>query len=209
MFQLIHSNLVIEDNSEFTDSESIVDSYVSSVAISDSKFSRLSSVDNTLKIVGSTLNITNCEFDNITTSDNSELIEVAFDSILNVEGLSLSNSTLPFLELISASADVKRLTLNSVTSENRIIIVDSVYRLVIDGLTMRGVYSINSEPFEIYRSSVNLLKNVDIIDFDQAPLIIKNSQVEIVDSMKLTNCSLPAVVENSLVKVISNSTFEL
>lgn len=59
MFQLIHSSLIIQDNSEFSDSESIVDSFVSTVSIVDSTLNQVKSVDNALKIVGSTLNITN------------------------------------------------------------------------------------------------------------------------------------------------------
>lgn len=133
---------------------------------------------------------------------------MAFESVLNVDKLTFIDSTLPFLELISARADIKRLILDSVTSESRMITVDSADNLKIDGLTMRGVYSANSKPLEIYRSSVTLLANIHIFDLSQAPVSIKNSRVEVVDSLRLTNCSSTATIENSVVNVIANSTFE-
>ena len=79
---------------------------------------------------------------------------------------------------------------------------------MIEDFSMKNVNSLSSYPFKIYRSTANLITNVSISDIDQVPMLFKNSQIETFDNLRVTNCSHPVTVDNSVVKVIANSAFE-
>lgn len=63
-------------------------------------------------------------------------------------------------------------------------------------------------PFSIEKSDVKEIKNITISNLQQSPLVIKYSQIWLVDDLKILNCQQNLQVSDSVITQLINSYFE-
>ena len=154
VFQLILSNIAISDNTHFLNSNGILDTYVSSVTLSDSKFYDLSFKDAALKMASSTIKITNCEAFNISSTDGSPLMGISFESVLSINGFKFYNSSTPFIELLASTPTLEGLHITNIIADRTVINIGEDTNFSIKNSVISQIRSNNANPFVIYRSGI-------------------------------------------------------
>jgi hypothetical protein len=125
--QLIMANLEISNGTKFIDSSSVIDSYISTVTITDSYFFNLEVKSNILKLTSSTVIIRDIEVYNITSEGQSFVMGVSFESDLTIDGFIFHNSTLGMIDLLSSTASINRLKVSGIKITEEILHMDGNY----------------------------------------------------------------------------------
>ena len=97
VFQLISANLEINNNTVMYNEGALIDSFVSTVTMSDSQFYDLITTFSAFTITSSTLNTSNLTISNISATDNLSLFTVTLDSVLSMDTMTYHSSFVSFL----------------------------------------------------------------------------------------------------------------
>ena len=97
VFQLISANLEINNNTVMYNEGALIDSFVSTVTMSDSQFYDLTTTFSAFTISSSILNTSNLTIHNISATDNLSLFTVTLDSVLSMDTMKYHSSFVSFL----------------------------------------------------------------------------------------------------------------
>ena len=96
-FQLISANLEINNNTVIYNEGAVIDSFVSTLTLSDSQFYSLNTTFSAFTITSSTLRTSNIVIHNISATDNLALFTVTLDSSLDMNRMTYHSSSVPYL----------------------------------------------------------------------------------------------------------------
>ena len=120
--QMISAGLQIEDNTNFKNQTSVLDVFSSSLAISNSSFVSLTPTSSCIKITSSSAIFQNITANYINSSINSSLfISISLGSIVDINGLNYSSSTVPFLNVESSYFNISNFILINVKWNSYVI----------------------------------------------------------------------------------------
>lgn len=103
-FQLIIGALTIQNGTDIYQQNKVLDSFQSTVIISDTTIHDFTEAETAIKITSSSVNLTNVEIYNAISLLPLPLLRIAFESTVGVNGLKYYDSQATFLTFLTSSA---------------------------------------------------------------------------------------------------------
>ena len=183
VFQLISANLEI-NNTVMYNEGALIDSFVSTVTVSDSQFYDLATTFSAFTITSSTLVASNLTINNISATDNLALFTVTLGSILSMDTIAYHNSLVSFLTCLNSDMNIASLNIYNITSESRAITLSGLTSMRAHNWSISNVESTgDSTIFRIESSQINMMQNVTLNKINQVPFNLRRTNIEIVDKL--------------------------
>ena len=208
VFQLIQGSLIIQNGWTFSREVSLIDCFISQLSISNSQFYSDTISEYLIKITSSTASIINWTFYGQSSTDNSGLIQTSFGSNLTASGISYSNSTLPFINSLSSTLSLSGISLSNLSSSNPILSIDGSTNTHIRNSVMSTLNSTNYDPFTISNSEFSDITNLTMSGITNNPIYIINSNITLIDGIKISSWALDIVFDMSSITLMKNSVFQ-
>lgn len=205
LFQLVQANLVIRNGTKFYSGGSIVDSFISTLVLADLVVYSSSIVEYGIKVTSSTATISKCSFYNLTSPDATDLIQVSFDSNVNMSSVRFYDSHLSFMHSLSSTVAVIGLSLSNLTSTTTILSFDGATKSSIRDSDIASISSPGRYPFIISSSVFTSIANLTISNISDSPVVVKKSSIASIDDLHVSKCASEVILESSFVAKFSNS----
>ena len=102
MFQLISASLNIQNSSNITQQNSILNLFFSNVTITDSSITDINMIESSMTITSSVLSLFKITVSDVNSSDDHYLIFVTLDSVISTNNLNFSDSESNLLNIVDA-----------------------------------------------------------------------------------------------------------
>lgn len=205
---MISSNLKIQNNTLIYNEGAIIDTFVSTLTVSDSIFHDLDTTFSVFTITSSTINASNMTFYDITATDNLAILTVTLDSVMNLNSIMFYNSLVPFATCLTSDAAISNVHLSNITSNAVVLNLKSLKSLTMESVMIDNVLNTFSSNAFIIDSSVgSLIKNVTIKNIHQVSLKISNSMITTIDELMITNSHEGPLFDTSQISIMKNSIF--
>ncbi|CAI2378198.1 unnamed protein product [Moneuplotes crassus] len=202
-FQLIFASLSITAGSEIFNEPLVVDSFVSTLEVSDIVIKNFITGGVTIRGVSSTMTLNNLTVQDFTMNNQSDYIFDALDSTV-----SITNSTSIMFRIRSSAVAIQGLTYETINNAEELGIISECYNSSISKL-ISTLSEVSGKNLLRIESSQNInLSDVQFENTQHSGLRILSSNITSVTNMKLKNCTEGLYIESSTVESINNSTLE-
>ena len=118
LFQLISGQMTILNGSSFENQAQLINSFSSSLSISDTEFSDISVEESSLVLIGTSFSIDDVDIFNITHGNNytSYFILCTLDSSLVMTDVSYTQADVGILTVLDSDAEIDQVEIRNVTS---------------------------------------------------------------------------------------------
>ena len=197
IFQLIQANIIFRNGVKIYNSQSIINSFISTFTISDSLFYNITAVYYAFKMISTNANISNWVFKQITTNNSSSLFQASFESTMYIQNITFANSSLPLLSSTSSDIAMQYIIIDHIISSNSLIdIRDSLNFKYLDSvLTLSN--SNTDWLIHISTSAAQIISNITVDSTINSPFWIHSSTVDIFEKVKLEQWSNHLVIDLS------------
>ena len=208
-FSIILGILTVQNSSNIYDQNSIFDSFESTLTISNTNIFNISNADTWISISSSIIYLKNVEIYGISSSNTQPIIRVVTDTTLNIDGFKYYNSQANFISIYSATVVMNNLIYeNSTSSDNSPpLLFDKWDNLVFSNWTVLNVSSLNSNYiFQVSNSNLSAT-NISLSNLQQNAWSLLNDNISMITQIKIYNCSKGLEVDNSVLTLLTNSSF--
>ena len=208
LFELIYAKLIIQNKSVVYNQVSIAKCFISTLTFYDSSFYNLAIQEKGMRMSQAIVNITDCTFYNISTSDYSAFIFAGVNSEIYIVNTTYSNWTWPFLSSAIAKISFERLTISSwYTYMECISILTAPNIFILNSKIIYAISNNSTSPFRMVSSTVDLISNLTISNLDQYAIYMNSWNATMIDGLHISN-TYGIYVKSSNINKIANSKFE-
>jgi predicted outer membrane repeat protein len=207
LLQLISGAAKFINSTHIHNEDALVSAFVSTVSFSGSTISSINLVGSALEIISSTLEFTEMNVSNITTSNESTFIEVSLESSVSINHTLYSNANSKMFNLLSSEGMISNLTMRKVAGVSYLFEMYDCHNVQITNFNNEDSHS-TGESLVLIRKSQNLtLNDLDFSSLNQTLVILRNSHVREIKNVTISLSVSPLIVENSRIEALSESTF--
>ena len=208
LFQLISANLQFRNGTTIYNEGAIIDSFISTLILSDSQFYNLTTSFSAFTVTSTTMNVENWTMYDISSNDNLALFTVTLNSVIGIEDVIYYNSTVPFITCLNSDANITSLSITNIAASSIIVNFDQLKTLRIENWNLDSIFSSSQHtPFSIQFSEVQLMRNITLKNINQSPLKIYTTNIENIQELLINNSFSGLTVEDSKIMSFSNSQF--
>ena len=126
LFQMIKGNFEIMNGTTVSNQSAIVDSFSSTLLISDSTFIAISMSQSSIKATGSAFKMSGSTASSITRNGSTShpFIIGSLGSSMSIEGVTFTENTVPFLTVLSSELNITGVTLSNIVTQDYVINID-------------------------------------------------------------------------------------
>lgn len=218
LIQILQGELTITNNTHIYNEQMITRSFSSVIVIENSKISEISYLRPPIEGISSTMTIINLTIERASEVYSQFDISVILSTsgILTVSGITITDSSVPLIHLLSTSAHLNDLNFDNVTDTLEFIKTrdSDVFTLNNISLTNIPQYSATSaNPEGLYLVSIESSKDVQISDLNLSGLqkslcLFTDSNITVIDNVQISGGNQVFTFENSIVTEIKDSEFE-
>jgi len=210
LIQLISASIKIQNSSHIHSQGALIDAFISTVTFDNSTVSDLTLRNSNMKIVGSTLELTNMTIANISNPDKVDFIVTSLGSSLLFTNVLYTDSNSVLFNLVSSKIEARNLTFKHINEANHLfktfnsdsISIENIQTLNVSSsaislISVRSTTncsiahstfsSIDQLVFEITRSNRVSLINITVTDSQEAVRILRSNTVAITNSSFVSN----------------------
>ena len=206
LFELIQANLVIRNSTQIYNDRSVVSAFISTFTLIDSMLYNLSILSYAFKFTSSNATISNSKFSGISTIDNTSLFQTSFQSSVEFNNLEFNDSKLSFLSLLSSTLNFQLISIKNISSDTSLISISSGDLLITDSI-IESSHSSIEWLWDISASTGSLISNFTIKNTINSPLCIAYSSIIMINGLSGVWCSNHFHFDSTVIKEMINSTF--
>lgn len=209
-FQVISSELSIEENTLIHTQSDFLDAFLATVTIKDSIINDWVLDGVMFQITASNINMMNLNISDISTAIPTEpMIRASLDSHLYMNNTSYSDSQTPFLNVLASSSEINYLTALDFSGVNYFIRFEQTTNATLEDWNIKNLSVSFLIPMLISDSYIHSMKRMQ---FDTAYAIffqISKSTVNLMqDSVIKNSVAGPFYIFDSNINMVDNCTFQ-
>ena len=126
LFQMIKGNFEIMNGTIVSNQSAIVDSFSSTLLISDSTFIAISMSQSSIKVTGSAFKMSGSTASSITRNGSTSrpFVIGSLESSMSIERVTFTENTVPFLTVLSSELNITGVTLSNIVTQDYVINID-------------------------------------------------------------------------------------
>ncbi|CAI2373860.1 unnamed protein product [Moneuplotes crassus] len=202
-FSLIFASLSMVSATEINQESLVVDSFVSTLEITDTVIRDFTMEAIAIRGVSSTISLRNLSFINFTVTDQVDYILDTLDSTL-----SIMNSTSIIFRARSSQVNIQGLTYGLIANAIELGVISSCYNSTISGLTSTLSEVLGRSLLRLESSQNISLSNAVLKNTQKSGVRILSSNMISITNMNVLNCQDGVYIESSTVELLQNSSFE-
>ena len=144
LFQLISSNMIIQNMCSISDQSSLLNQFLSNVTISNSMITNIEMIESSLIVTSSLLNISQTTISMISNPDSYDLMFVTLDSSLIIDNLVYEDSVSNLLNSLNTDIQIDTLMLNNISSSSDLVKISTSQMVSIANYQAQNVTTITS-----------------------------------------------------------------
>ena len=204
----ISGGLSINDGSKIHNQESFMESFISTVSLSNSNIYDIEVTRECLRILSSNITMNNMQIFSINNPNSSRFISIGFDSRFEANNITYSNSNsklfeFNFIEFLS----LKEVSFVNINTQNNLMTVFHCSEFLFEDLTLSNTTSEN-EALVIDYSSKTQIRDINVKDQKQLFMKIRYSEFDLISNVIISNYSQGIKILDSIISNISDLTFE-
>lgn len=184
--QVISSSLMIGEGSQIYSQPKLLTSFVSTVTMLNSIYRDTIFQGVAIQVTGSTMNITNLTISGAQTSTHyyTSIIQTSLNSVLLVNTIKFTSSSVPLFTLLSADGDIQNINVSGVTWYGFIF---KTYKAT--NATFNNWSVVNSNAWglfvlEVYNSYIHSITNMNFTNIYYTTGYISRSRVRLIDNVR-------------------------
>jgi hypothetical protein len=212
----IRATLLISNGTTITNQPYFLNTYLSTVNISDSSFIDIQTEGSVIRLVISQVVIERWEVENITTYGNGQFLYFSFDSFLIVERIEVKNSFVTIMRGLSSTLEIRNSTIRNMDTKDAVVVLNDcqdikIFNTVLcDNCTVNRDDLLDSSIVSISNSKVEIIDNLTIWNLDKSTaLLLEESVVKCMNNVKIYNVTQALNIKSSQVTELTNSNFTL
>ena len=204
-FQVIEGIISFVNSTKIYDQEYFINSFISTISFIDIEIANYTSVEPSLELTGSTVNMSNVAWYNLTfTEDTNPFIFLSFDTIFNGNNISFTNSRLQPFRILSSSIMISNLLISSLNFGGPFIEFLNCYKSQIINSVIKDSNSTYNVIIHGIGTQIDIIKNLTISNINTGILDIHTSSISLVDSVSVHNTLSGFLFHYSLISSIKN-----
>ena len=205
--QVLFGVLHITSSSKISNQSEFLNSFISTVEMSNSELTDIYLDGNNIEMITSTFSMTNMKIMNITNNDNHEFIFITFDSTFNAVGIEYSNSNSVLFNILSSQATLSGLDFSHVNSNSLLLQMMDWDSIDLRNLTMYNTTISEGNFIKIDKSRGVEIKDIVIENISKIIIHIEDSNVTEVTNINITSWLESFEIISSTVTNITDSSF--
>jgi len=160
-FQLVYSSIALNENSMISNTENIIDSYISTVLISNLTLKDiLLKGGYVLKFTSTTIEINDTEIINISNEIVNPVISVTLGSNFSSNGITFNNSTVSLIDVVTSYASFSRLMSSNINPQTSFIRIFESLDFSIRNSNLFDIETGANSPILIDKSIISEIANL-------------------------------------------------
>ena len=203
--QCISGAVQIANNTFITNQPYFVNAYISAVILSNSTISNITSDYNILAAVESNLTLIDIKIRSLYTSEYGTFMQASFGSHVSLTNIEYSNSTIKFIETLSSQLQINNISVSNVFLTQYVMDFVDCQNIRLKNLMMYNINTTTEYMINIARSYIDQIMSMTVYDVDATILRTFNSNITLIDSIRIHDVAQSIYVEQSSIGVIQNS----
>ena len=203
-FQLVYSSIALNENSMISNTENIIDSYISTVLISNLTLKDiLLKGGYVLKFTSTTIEINDTEIINISNEIVNPVISVTLGSNFSSNGITFNNSTVSLIDVVTSYASFSRLMSSNINPQTSFIRIFESLDFSIRNSNLFDIETGANSPILIDKSIISEIANLTT----NTLIEVKSWTVDQISQLYVRDSTRNFIIEDSNVTQISQSEF--
>ena len=205
LFQLISSSMNIQNMCSISDQNSVLNQFLSDVAISNSVISNIEMIEPSFIVTSSLLNISQSTISLISSPDSYDLMFITLDSSLIIDNLVFEDSLSNLFNSLNTDIQIDTLMLRNISSSLNLLKISTSQYVNISNYQTENAATSASTEILITSSNNVKIENVSVSDVPQIVLEISNSIVDYLINFQVHRTMKAINILNSNVNMISGN----
>ena len=205
LFQLISSSMNIQNMCSISDQNSVLNQFLSDVAISNSVISNIEMIEPSFIVTSSLLNISQSTISLISSPDSHDLMFITLDSSLIIDNLVFEDSLSNLFNSLNTDIQIDTLMLRNISSSLNLLKISTSQYVNISNYQTENAATSASTEILITSSNNVKIENVNVSDVPQIVLEISNSIVDYLINFQVHRTMKAINILNSNVNMITGN----
>ena len=205
LFQLISSNVNIQNMCSITDQNSVVNQFLSNVTISNSVISNIEMIESSFTVTSSLLNISQTTISMVSNPDSYDLMFITLDSSLIIYNLVFEDSSSNLFNTLNTDIQIDTLMLRNITSSSNLLKISTSQSVNIINYETENVTTSFSTEILITHSTNIQVDSFKVSDAPQTVLEIFDTTVDYLLDMEVHRTMKAIKILDSNVNMISGN----
>lgn len=200
LIQLIFGSAKFINLTHIHDQDSVVDSFISSIAFDRSAISSLNLTKNSIRIISSTFEFTEMKVNKISNPLKYQFIDISSETQANISNVEYKDSDSTLFNIRSSEATISNLTMENIKEAHHLFELYDAFNVTISNFTSTNSSS-SAESLIIIRKSSNIaMKNFSLDNVEIPTLTIENSHVTEIENFLISHSHTPFEITNSKIE---------
>lgn len=175
LLQLISASVKITNSTQVYSQSSLINAFISTVIIEDSKISSMQMDDQSIiEIISSSLSFSGMTLENITTSEGYAIIDVSSTSTLNISDANYRNSNAQLFNMKASTGLVIGLAMTNITQAENLFLIYSCTNTEIKNFTAVASNSTSDSLVSVKQSSGLTFESFSLTNINQTLITVEN-----------------------------------
>ena len=203
--QTINGGLTVTNNTYITSQPYFINAYLSTVSIENSTLYDITSDNSIFRAIISNVTLVDIHMNDLYTTELGKFLQLSSESKAFACNIEYTNSTIKFIETLSSHIQISNLSISNISLTQYVLDFAECHDVKLENILIHDINTTKRYMMNIARSSISQIINMTVHDVDVTILHILESNITLIDKIKLYDVAQGIYAQQSSINMIQNS----